>query len=138
MSCDKIDDLLLQDYLDETIDPVEKIFVEKHLSICKECRRELTELKLLFWDLDNKSNYQIEYPEKLDTFGADLINDFLDEKTKIGVKKVVDMQVNNMKMSGKFLEYIPGAKQTPKVIKKASKGLAKGVAKGVKKMLEAK
>lgn len=138
MSCDKIDDLLLQDYLEETIDPVEKIFVEKHLSICKECRRELTELKLLFWDLDNKSNYQIEYPEELNTFGADLINDFLDEKTKIGVKKVVDMQVNNIKMSGKFLEYIPGAKQTPKVIKKASKGLAKGVAKGVRKMLEAK
>ncbi len=138
MSCDNIDATLLQDYLEETIDPLEKIFVESHLNICKECRRELTELKLMFWDLNNKSNYEIEYPEELNTLGTNLIDNFLNEETKIGVKKVVNMQVNNLKMSGKFLEYIPGAKQTPRVLKKASKGLAKGLKKGVGKMLVAK
>ncbi len=138
MSCDKLDALLLQDYLEETIDPLERIFVDSHLSICKECRRELTELKLMFWDLNNKSNYELEYPEELDMLKADLIDNFLGEEAKISVKKVVNMQVDTIKMSGKFLEYMPGAKQTPKVLKKASKGLAKGFAKGVKRMLEAK
>jgi hypothetical protein len=138
MSCDKMDALLLQDYLEETIDPLEKIFVESHLSICKECRRELTELKLMFWDLNNKSNYELEYPEELDNLRTNLIDNFLGEDTRISVKKVVNMQVDTIKMSSKFLEYMPGAKQTPKVLKKASKGLAKGFAKGVKRMLEAK
>ncbi len=138
MSCDKIDALLLQDYLEETIDPLEKIFVESHLSICRECRRELTELKLMFWDLNNKSNYELEYPEELDNLKTNLIDNFLGEENKVGVKKVINMQVDTIKMSSKFLGYMPGAKQTPKVLKKASKGLAKGFAKGVKRMLEAK
>lgn len=138
MSCDKMDALLLQDYLEETIDPLEKIFVESHLSICKECRRELTELKLMFWDLNNKSNYELECPEELANLKTELIDNFLAEEAKISVKKVVNMQVDTIKISSKFLKYMPGAKQTPKVLKKASKGLAKGVVKGVKRMLEAK
>ncbi len=55
MNC-KLDRVLLQDLLEDIIDPVEKLVVEEHLKICKECRKELTELKLLFWDLNNKSN----------------------------------------------------------------------------------
>lgn len=129
MSCEKLESSLLQNYLEETIDPLEKIFVEGHLCTCKECRRELSELKLMFWELDCKGNYHIEYPKELETMGIDLINEFLDDKSKSTTRKVVDMQVNTMKISSKFLEYIPGAKQTPNMLKKASKGLAKGVRK---------
>jgi len=133
MSCDKIDASLLQDFLEKTIDPLEKIFVESHLNTCKKCRRELSELKLMFWELDNKGNYEIEYPKELDTMGTNLIDTFLGKKSKSRTRKVVDMQVSTLRVSQKFLEYIPGAKQTPKVLKKASKGLVKGV-----KMLIAK
>lgn len=133
MSCDKMYDFLLQDYLEETIDPLEKIFVESHLNICKECRRELSELKLMFWELGNKGNYDIGYPKELDTMGKQLIDTFLGKKSK-SVKKVVDLQVNTIKMSKRFMEYMPGAKQAPKMFKKASRGLAKGV----KKLLIAK
>jgi len=129
MSCDKMDDLLLQDFLEETIDPLEKIFVENHLNICKECRREVSELKLMFWELGNKGNFEIEYPKELDTMGTQLIDTFLGKKAKSSTRKVVDMQVNTLKMSNKFLNYMPGAKQTPQILKKASKGLAKGVMK---------
>ncbi len=133
MSCNKMDTTLLQDYIDETIEPLEKIFVESHLKTCKECRRELSELKLMFWELGDKGNYEIEYPKELDAMGSNLISTFLG-KEKSNTRKVVDMQVNTLKMSGKFFEYIPGTKQTPKILKKASKRLAKGV----KKMLIAK
>lgn len=134
MSCNKIDASLLQDLIDETIDPLEKIFIESHLNTCKECRRELSELKLMFWELNSKSNYEVEYPKELDTMGAYIIDSSLGEKSKGTSRKVIDMQVNTIKMSGRFLEYMPGAKQTPKMLKKASKGLAKGV----KKLLVAK
>jgi len=129
MSCEKVETSLLQDYLEKTIDPLEKIFIESHLNTCKQCRRELSELKLMFWELDNKGNYETEYPKELDTMGTDLINTFLGRKSKSSTRKVVDMQVNTLKISQKFLKYMPGAKQTPKILKKASKGLAKGVRK---------
>lgn len=127
MSCEKVDAALLQDYLENTIDPLERIFIENHLTICKECRRELSELKLLFWDLDNKSNFEIEFPAELDDMKAGLINKVLGKGPKSSTSKIIDMQVNNLKLSGNFLNYMPGAKQTPKVIKQASKGLAKKV-----------
>jgi hypothetical protein len=134
MSCDKMDASLLQDLLDNTIDPLEKIFVESHLTICKECRRELSELKLMLWELNNKSNYDTEIPKELDTLGDKLINDFLGMEQKSIIRQAIDMQVNAIKISGKLFEYIPGAKETPKALKKASRSLAKGV----KKMLIAK
>lgn len=133
MSCNKIDTTLLQDFIEETIDPLEKIFVESHLKTCKECRRELSELKLMFWELGDKGNYEIEYPKELDAMGRNLIDTFLG-KEKSNTRKVINMQVNTLKMSGNFFKYVPGAKQTPQILKKASKGLAKGL----KKMLIAK
>ncbi len=129
MSCDKLEAALLQDLLDKTIDPLEKIFVESHLSVCKQCRRELSELKLMFWELDNKSNYEIEYPKELDTMGSEIIDGFLEKKPINNTRKVLDMQVNTLKVSSNFLKYVPGANQTPKILKKASTGLVKGVRK---------
>jgi hypothetical protein len=88
----------------------------------------------MFWELNNKSNYDIEYPKELDTMRAQLIDTFLGKEAKSSTRKMVDIQVSTIKMSSKFLKYMPGAKQTPKILKKASRGLAKGV----KKMLIAK
>ncbi|PYG88142.1 putative zinc finger protein [Ruminiclostridium sufflavum DSM 19573] len=138
MGCDKMDLLLLQDYAEGIIEPLGRLFVETHLTACKDCRRELTELKLMLWDLNNKSNYETEYPEELDALGSGLIDDFLGEEEKLDTRRFIDMQLNNMKMSSRFLDYVPGAKQAPIVLKKASKGMARGLAKGVKKILAAR
>ncbi len=136
IKCGKMDGALLQDYLEGTIDPVEKLFAEAHLNTCKDCRRELSELKLMFWELGDKNNYRVDFPEELDEMGATLIVKVLGEKEKSPARKLVDIQVGNFKASAKFLDYLPGARQTPEVIKKASKSLAKGVKKGVKKGIE--
>lgn len=134
MTCDKIDASMLQEYLENTIDPLEKIFVENHLTICKECRRELSELKLLLYDLDDKSNYVIEIPAELETMRDDIIDSFLG-KRKSPSKKIIEMQVETIKTTGKFIKFLPGAKQAPKVLKQASNGLKKGVKQGVKKLI---
>lgn len=128
MSCEKIESSLLQDMLEGTIDPLEKIFMEDHVKTCRECRRELSELKLLLWELDNKESYQNDIPVELNTLGSNMIDDFLG-KPKNVARKIVDVQVHSLKMSKKFLDFVPGSKQTPKILKKASKELAKGVKK---------
>jgi anti-sigma factor ChrR (cupin superfamily) len=136
IKCGKMDGALLQDYLEGTIDPVAKLFVEAHLNTCKDCRRELSELKLMFWELGNKSNYRVEYPQELDEMAGTLIDRVLGKEEKSTARKLVDLQVGNLKGSTRFLDYLPGARKTPEVIKKASRSLVKGVGKGVKKGVE--
>ena len=133
--CDKMDTALLQDYLEGTIDTFEKLIVESHLTVCKTCRRELSELKLTFWELGNRNNYEIEYPEELNDISEGLIDKVLGIEEKSLARKVVEIQLNNLRQSKKFIEQIPGAKKTPEIIKKASKSLSKGVAREVKKGL---
>lgn len=116
MNCD-IDIDILQDYLEGTIDPLEKIFLETHISTCKRCRRELSELKLLFWDLSDKSNYEAELPVELDMLRDELIES-VTGKTTSTASRIIDNQISNMKKTV--------AKQTPKILKKATKSLAKG------------
>lgn len=128
MSCKKIESSLLQNLMEGTIDPLEKIFVENHIQTCRECRREMSELKLLLWELDSKESYQIDIPVELNILGSNIIDDFLG-KPKSTARKIVDVQVHSLKMSKKFLEFVPGSKQTPKILKKASKELARGVKK---------
>ena len=130
--CGKMDTALLQDYLEGSIDPFEKIIVEGHLNVCRACRRELSELKLMFWELGNKSNYEVEYPEELNGMSEGLIDRVLGIEEKGIARKVV----NNLRQTKKIIEFIPGAKQTPEIMKKASKGLSKGIARGVKKGLK--
>ncbi|OPX45400.1 hypothetical protein CLHUN_07700 [Ruminiclostridium hungatei] len=132
-SCGKMDKALLQDYLEGIVDPLLKLFIEEHLSICKTCRRELSELKLMFWELGNKNNYALEYPEELEGMAEGLIDKALGREQTSPARQIINMQLNNIKMSRKFMEYLPGAKQTPEMLKKASKDLAKGVGKGVRK-----
>lgn len=60
MNC-SFDQHLLQDYLENTIEPLEKLILIEHLKVCKICRHELTELKLLYWEFNNLSNVDIPF-----------------------------------------------------------------------------
>lgn len=135
MGC-KLDKDLLQDLLEGVIEPIEKLFVEEHLKSCQECRKELTELKLLFWDLNDKSNYEIELPVELDQIKDSLQKQTIGKASESTVTALINIQRNNIRTAGKFLDYVPGAtasnnfvkeslKATPSVIKKVSKGLIK-------------
>lgn len=136
MDC-KLDKVLLQDLLEGIIDPVEKLFVEEHLKTCKECRKELTELKLLFWDLNDKANYDISIPEELDQMKDSILESVAGKGSKSTTKIIFDIQRQNVRASGMFLDYVPGVKASNKLVKegmkaapsalrKVSIGLAKG------------
>ncbi|WP_019849518.1 zf-HC2 domain-containing protein [Desulfitobacterium sp. PCE1] len=135
MTC-KLDKLLLQDLLDDTLDPIEKLFVDEHLKICPECRKELNELKLLFWDLSDKSTYEIELPPELDQLKGILLEQVSEPSSQSSFTALVEIQRKNIRSASRFLDYVPGVKAsnnlakeslkaTPSALKLVSKGLLK-------------
>ena len=136
MNC-KLDKFLLQDLLEGVIDPIEQLFVEEHLRTCKECRKELTELKLLFWDLNDKCNYDITIPAELDYLKETLLERVAGPVSKRPTEIIIDIQRKNVRTLGMYLNLVPGVtasnklvkegvKAAPSVIGKVSKGLLKG------------
>ncbi|MEL1135738.1 zf-HC2 domain-containing protein [Desulfitobacterium sp. THU1] len=138
-----LDKNLLQDLLDGVIDPVEKLFVEEHLKACSECRQEINELKLLFWDLNDKSSYDLELPLELDHIKNALLEQSLEPASQSTFNSLMEVQRkniksarNNMKSASKFLDFVPGIKAgnalakeslkaTPSALKYVSKSLLK-------------
>jgi len=136
--------MLLQALLDDTLDPIEKLFVDEHLKICPECRKELNELKLLFWDLSDKFTYEIELPPELDQLKGILLEQVSEPSSQSTFTTLVEIQRKNIKSASKFLDYVPGVKAsnnlakeslkaTPSALKLVSKGLLKST-----KLLKAK
>lgn len=125
MSCNLIDTSLLQDFIEGNLDSLERTFVEAHLNICAHCRKEAADIKLIMWDLSDKSNYDVEYPQELNSLGIELI-DKLAKDNRRTTTKVWDAQKQNFKNSSSFIKYLPGAKQAPKFLKKASNGIKEG------------
>lgn len=118
MEC-KLDVTLLQDLLEGVIDPIEKLFVDEHLKTCKQCRKELAELKLLFWDLNDKTNYDISLPTELNSIKGALLEQFAGiPNTKKTTEIIRDVTRNNTKAAGMFLDYVPGFKASNEVVKK--------------------
>jgi len=128
MSC-KLDKILLQDLMEGTIDPVERIFVEEHLKTCTGCRRELTELKLLFWDLNNKVNYEIDMPEELDTIKDAVLKEVCEKNPRRTASVLMEQQRKTLKASGKFLEFVPGVKEGGNIIKEGAKAAPSAIGK---------
>ena len=85
MSC-KLDKQLLYSLADNTIEPLEKIFVEEHLKYCVECKKELELIKRLDKEL-NEYEFEIPIPERVSTLSQLLvencINKMENEDTKL-------------------------------------------------------
>jgi predicted anti-sigma-YlaC factor YlaD len=64
MECN-IDKYLLYEYMDKTIDPLERIFLEQHLKTCTGCRKDLTQMKLLLWEMDEIKESEMEVPSDI-------------------------------------------------------------------------
>jgi len=133
MECN-LDSALLQDLLEGLIDPVEKIFVEEHLITCKKCRKELAELKLLFWDLNDKRNYDVNFPEELNQIKDALLMQFAEEPARKTTEIIIDINRHNVRAAGMFLDYVPGVRtgnerlkkgmqSAPSALRKVSKAL---------------
>lgn len=141
MNC-KLDKVLLQDLLEGVIDPLEQLFVEEHLKSCKECRKELTELKLLFWDLNDKFNHDITLPTELDVLKDTILERVVGTVSKSPAEVIIDIQRKNISALGTFLNHVPGVKASNKLVKEGVKAVpfaigkvSKGLVKGTKFLL---
>ena len=142
MSCG-FDRTLIQEYVDNTIDPLEFIFLKEHINYCGECKRELD----MFMTLENElEKFFDDSPvaKDLDLMVESLVDDCMyelnrREKPWYAMKKSMEMGSRIMKNSIKFMEYIPGGKRVSRRAKKTFSNtgslMAGLVKKGASKLL---
>ena len=90
MAC-QMDRVLLEDYVDGLLSKLERLLVEEHIRSCACCRKQLTEMKLLFWEIDSIARQEIHLPKELHSIREALVKrmgkpGFL-EKTREIIKK---------------------------------------------------
>ena len=128
MNC-KLDKVLLQDLLEGVLDPIEQLFVEEHLKTCKECRKELNELKLLFWDLNDKSNYELTIPAELDYLKNILLERVVGPVSKNPTEAIINIQRRNVRALGIFLNCVPGVKASNQLVKEGVRAAPSAIGK---------
>ncbi len=120
MQC-KFDADLLQEYIDATINPLEKLVLEEHLKDCRTCRKNLTELKLLFWELEDAD--QIDVPLEASHIHqrvASILDKDL-ETSRFVAKDFLNLQKKILDTSCKFTQFIPGFKSVTTQLEKSTK-----------------
>jgi hypothetical protein len=132
----KFDEFLLHEYLDKTIDPLEKIILEEHLKYCASCRRELTELKLMFWEFE--SLREIELPTETSFLRNKTLNQLHDTHgdRRFGIKEFTGLQRNILANVANFLDIIPGVKPGKNALEKGIKKAPSVLYKTVDTMLK--
>lgn len=83
MSC-KFDEILLYEYLDGILGKEEKLIVNNHLSFCSECRKKTSEIKLLFYEIENVDKVVI--PEEVSEIRASVVNQAFTESESASKK----------------------------------------------------
>lgn len=84
MSCE-LDKQLLYSLADNTIEPLERIFVEEHLKYCDECKRELDLIEKLDKEL-NEFEFETPIPEKLSSLSQLLVENCINQMENEDVK----------------------------------------------------
>lgn len=134
MEC-SVGSYMIQMYIEGTIDPLEKIFVEEHLKVCKKCRKELTRLKLLYFELENLDEPS-EVPDELEQVRNMVLDNVFDTGSRYGMKKFIYQQKKSMSLASGFVNYIPGSNAVKKGIKATGSMIGKVSLKGAKRGLK--
>lgn len=92
MSC-KFDEMLLYEYIDNILEPDEKLKVTNHLSACPHCRKKIAEIKLMFYELEHLD--AVEIPEELALIRQSVVTDAFDSK-----QSVLQTATSNLKKTG--------------------------------------
>ncbi|KUO53131.1 MAG: hypothetical protein APF76_03570 [Desulfitibacter sp. BRH_c19] len=118
----KMDKDLLQKYIDKDIAPLEKIVLENHLLSCPECRKDINQLKVMDWDLNNLDIPEV--PKELASIRSSALDTYfvaLDkEDTSFESKDILNFQYKNLKNTVSFINYLPGKKMVQNAFKKTT------------------
>lgn len=139
MSC-SFDLELLQDFLDGTIDPVEKIVLKEHLKVCSKCSKELLVMKLLFFELHELSKEAVMIPKEMSARREKTLEAlFQTSESPMSFTKVLKLQKNNLEYASMFVKFLPGEEYLQTGINKlqgAAVSLSSGLLKGSFKLLQ--
>lgn len=134
MSC-KFDKDLIQNYVDNTIEPLELIVLKEHIAVCQDCKFELdlmTKLDSSMYEYFNN----LPNNDMLDDFSMNVLSECYENSNSKGIKAGISKawQINKMVVSNasRYTSYIPGSKLAANTAKKVRKGLNKAVKSYVK------
>lgn len=130
MTC-KFDETLLYEYLDDLLEADEKIMVNNHLSACPHCRQKLSEIKLLFYELDNIA--EVEIPDELEALRLSVVESAFEVEHKTLSQSIS----SNLKKTKETLENTPVISQVipnKENLSAAGKGLLNVTKKAVGKL----
>ncbi|AWI06369.1 zf-HC2 domain-containing protein [Clostridium drakei] len=143
MSC-KLDKKFLYAYADNTIDPLEKIFVDEHLKCCDECTKALE----LIYDIDKNLSTMEEdddlvFPERLSTISEliaeNCISQIEEKDLKLKIQNNYRVYRNfkgNIKNSRRLYKKNPFNKFIHKSIKSSIKFIEKPIKKSITKKIK--
>lgn len=120
MSCG-FDREIIQKYADNTIDPLEFIFLNEHINYCDECRKELELVMALENEMDKFFDDDCDLAD-LDLLITRLVNDCIcevnkTEKLKYIISRGIRMGSGIIDNSLRFIKYIPGRKHIAKGVR---------------------
>lgn len=119
MSC-KFDKEIIQKYIDNTIDPLEQVFLKEHTRYCEECRNELDFLMTAENELDKFFGGGIELNE-LDIVINRIVDDCLEEiEDRSRLRQSIKMGKSIAANSSRFVDFLPGSKYVKKGVKAAA------------------
>ncbi len=73
----KMETWLLEDYVEGLLGDAEVAILEAHLSTCEVCRRELSHIKLLFWEMESMRRETVPLPEALKEVEKAVLDEWL-------------------------------------------------------------
>lgn len=142
MSCG-FDREIIQKYADNTIEPLEFIFLKEHINYCSECRKELEMLMTLENGLHEFFNDDSEVKD-MDLDISGIVDDCMRElnkreKLKYALKRSIESGKRIIDNSARFAGFLPGSKYIAKRVKRTASSagnIVKSYAKKeVKKLL---
>ncbi|MCR4442706.1 MAG: zf-HC2 domain-containing protein [Peptococcaceae bacterium] len=116
----KVSTEILNEYIDGTIDPLERVVLEEHLKSCPQCRGELNRLKIVDWEMRRFFNEDHEIPPELPLLTAVVLQACFKSEAEeaenkgFSFKDAVELQVRNFRNSFKFLSLLPGINRPEK------------------------
>lgn len=126
---------LLQQYIDEELEPLETIILEEHLATCKPCRKVLNQLKLLDWNLEHQPT--VEPPPELETYRIAAVKAHLAGIKTAGqsapLKEAWRFQQHILRHTFSFISYNPVNHSVTRSVKKPFYALARTAGNHFKK-----
>lgn len=126
---------LLQQYIDNTLEPLEKIILAEHLSDCYRCRRELNQLKLLDWDMRHEP--VIEPPAELAAYRMAALKTHLEAEkatqASIATEERWSLQKQTVQYTFAFITFNPVNRSVNRAVRNTFSALGRAAGAGLKK-----